>query len=194
LKIGRGPTIFFLAQSVRRTRGGGGLFLTITNYINILSFPALLLTRTNYQKQQPCHQTLDPAKVICSHFQVTKYTLSHCTCCKYLYMFLLFVFIVNHVHVHAHLIVNTSRSFPHSRLITGFVTRLTRRVPLVELELLTLPEHLSLPPVFSGVRVIRSLVLCVCLQIVVCPFVLFLLAIVLSVLRYTDSLVSSNYS
>jgi hypothetical protein len=29
-------------------------------------------------------------------------------------------------------------------------------------ELLTLPEHLSSPPVFSGVRVTRSLVLCVC--------------------------------
>jgi hypothetical protein len=59
-------------------------------------------------------------------------------------------------------LVNTSRSFPHSRLITGFVTRLTRRVPLVEQELLTLPEHLSSPPVFSGVRVSRSLVLYVC--------------------------------
>jgi hypothetical protein len=50
----------------------------------------------------------------------------------------------------------------HSWLITGFVTILTRRVPLVELELLTLPEHLSSSPVFSGVRVTRSLVLCVC--------------------------------
>jgi hypothetical protein len=29
----------------------------------------------------------------------------------------------------------------------GFVTRLTRRVSLVEQELLTLPEHLSSPPV-----------------------------------------------
>jgi hypothetical protein len=35
-------------------------------------------------------------------------------------------------------------------LITGFVTRLTQQVPLVEQELLTLPEHLSSPPVFSG--------------------------------------------
>ena len=35
--------------------------------------------------------------------------------------------------------------------------RLTRRVPL-----LTLPDHLSSPPVFSVVRVTRSLVLCVC--------------------------------
>ena len=47
---------------------------------------------------------------------------------------------------------------PCSWLITGFVTRLTRRVSLVEQELTTLPEHLSLPPVFSGVRVTRSLV------------------------------------
>jgi hypothetical protein len=47
-------------------------------------------------------------------------------------------------------------------LITGFVTRLTRRISLVEQELLTLPEPLSSPHVFSGVRVTRSLVLCVC--------------------------------
>jgi hypothetical protein len=35
-------------------------------------------------------------------------------------------------------------------------------VSLVEQELLTLPVNLSSPPVFSGVRVTRSLVLCVC--------------------------------
>jgi len=63
--------------------------------------------------------------------------------------------------------------FIHSCLITGFVTRLTRWLPLVEQELLTLPEHLSSPPIFSGVRVTRSLVLCVyfvdrCLSF--CPF------------------------
>ena len=51
----------------------------------------------------------------------------------------------------------------------------------MEQELLTLPEDLSSPLVFSGVRVAQSLVLCVC-------FVLFLLAIVMSVrLRFTDS-------
>jgi len=43
-------------------------------------------------------------------------------------------------------------------LITGFVTGLTRRVSLA----LTLPEHLSSPPVISGFRVTRSLILCVC--------------------------------
>ena len=51
-------------------------------------------------------------------------------------------------------------------LITGFVTRLARRVSLVEQELLTLPEHLRSPLVVSatnsGVRVTRSLVLYVC--------------------------------
>jgi hypothetical protein len=61
-----------------------------------------------------------------------------------------------------HGFVNTSRSFPHLWLITGFVTRLTRRLSLVEQELLTIPEHLSSPPVLSGVRVTRSLVLYVC--------------------------------
>ena len=60
------------------------------------------------------------------------------------------------------LVINTSRSFPHSWVITGFVTRLTRRIPLVEQELPTFPEHLSSPPDFSGVPFIRSLVLWVC--------------------------------
>ena len=43
-----------------------------------------------------------------------------------------------------------------------FVTRLTRLMPLVEQELLTLQENMSSHPVLSGVRVTRSLVLCVC--------------------------------
>ena len=36
-------------------------------------------------------------------------------------------------------------------------------MPLVEQKLLTLPVHLSWPPVFSGVHVTRTLVLCVCI-------------------------------
>ena len=46
-------------------------------------------------------------------------------------------------------------------------------VPLVEQELLSLPEHLSPSSVFSGVRVTRSLVLCVCFVdrcLSFCPF------------------------
>ena len=65
-------------------------------------------------------------------------------------------------HGYVPLVVSTSWSFPHSCLITGFVTRLTRRMSLVEQELPTLPEHLRSPPVFIGVRVTRSLVLYVC--------------------------------
>ena len=76
-------------------------------------------------------------------------------------------------------LVNTSRSFHHSWFITRFITRLTWWVPLVEQELHTILEHLSSPSVFSGVHVTRSLVLCVCF--VDC------LAVVLSVLLFTDS-------
>ena len=58
----------------------------------------------------------------------------------------------------------------------------------MEQELLTLPEHLSSPPVFSGVRVTQSLVLYVCFVDRCLFFVLLLLAVVLSVLlRFTDS-------
>ena len=78
-----------------------------------------------------------------------------------------------------------------------FVSTFNRRVSLVEQELLTLPEHLSSPPGFCGVRVNRSSVLYVtfCRPL----FVLFLLATMLSVfLRLRDSdylpLVSSNSS
>ena len=72
-------------------------------------------------------------------------------------------------HGYFALVANTSRPFPHAWLIIGFVTRLTLRVPLVEQELLTLPEHLS----FSGVRVTRCLVVCVCFVELCLSFVLF---------------------
>ena len=56
---------------------------------------------------------------------------------------------------------NTFRSFFHAWLITGFVTKVTPQVPIVEHELPTLPEHMNSSPVFSEVRVTRSLVVCV---------------------------------
>ena len=67
---------------------------------------------------------------------------------------------VTNDHGYVPLVVNISRFFPHSRFITGFVTRLTRRVPLVEQDPITLPEHLSSPPVFSGVYVTWPLYEC----------------------------------
>ena len=69
---------------------------------------------------------------------------------------------VTNDHGYVPLVVNTSRSFPHSRLTTRFVTRLTRRIPLVDQELPTLPEHPSSLRVFSGIRVTRSLILYIC--------------------------------
>ena len=73
----------------------------------------------------------------------------------------------------------------HAIIAIRISHRFTRSVPLVEQELPTFSEHMSSPLVFSGVRVARSLALYVCF---VDPFVLILLAIVLSVLlRYTDS-------
>jgi len=63
--------------------------------------------------------------------------------------------------------------FVHSWLITGCVTRSKRRVLLMEQQLVILSEHLSSPPVFSGDRVTRSLVLCVCFVdscLSFCPF------------------------
>jgi hypothetical protein len=59
-------------------------------------------------------------------------------------------------------VVIRMRSFSRAWLITKFAIRVTRRVPLMEQELSTLPEHRSSSPVFSGIRVTRSLVLYVC--------------------------------
>jgi hypothetical protein len=70
---------------------------------------------------------------------------------------------VTNDHGYVPFVVCIARSFPHSWLITWFVTRVTRRVPLVEQELRTLPEHMSS----------LSLVFCVvfCQPLIVfCPF------------------------
>jgi hypothetical protein len=61
-------------------------------------------------------------------------------------------------------------SFPRSQLN---VKRVTRRVPLVEQELPTLPEHLTSPLVFNGVRVTQSFVLYVCFVDRCLPFCTF---------------------
>jgi hypothetical protein len=50
-------------------------------------------------------------------------------------------------------------------------------LPHLEQELLTLPEHLSLPPVFGGVRVARSLVFCLVFCISLFDLFLFTLSI-----------------
>ena len=69
-------------------------------------------------------------------------------------------------------------------IVTLKTPRLTRRVPIVEQELLTHPEHLSSPPAFSNVRVTRSLVLCVCFVDRCLSFCAFSLC---CLCRFTDS-------
>ena len=86
------------------------------------------------------------------------------------------------INDHGYVVVSICGPFPHAWLSTEFVTSVTRRVPLVEQELLTLPEHLSSPLIVSRVRAVWSLVFCV----VFCRslFVLFLLPMVLSVFHW----------
>jgi len=96
------------------------------------------------------------------------FPFGHCVVCPLIYAFWLPIYwplwniCVTNDHGYVPLVVITSRTSPHSRFVTVCVTILTRWVPLEEQELPTLPEHLSSPPVFSGVRVTRSLVLYVC--------------------------------
>jgi hypothetical protein len=59
------------------------------------------------------------------------------------------------------------------QLIMYYCVYLCVWLRIVEQELLTLPEHLSSPSVFSEVRATRSLVLCVCFLdrcLSICPF------------------------
>ena len=70
------------------------------------------------------------------------------------------------------------------------------KLPL-EQELHTLPEHLISHPIFSGVRVTRSLVLCVCLVdrwLSFCPFFLPLSCLSFDLWILITSLTSSNSS
>ena len=53
---------------------------------------------------------------------------------------------------------SVAKVLSHLWLITRFVAGVTWQVPIEEQELPTLPEHLSLPPVFSMLHVARSLV------------------------------------
>ena len=57
--------------------------------------------------------------------------------------------------------------------VHSYVKPSLRRMSQQEHELLTLPENMNSPPVFSGVCVTRSLVLCVCFVdrcLSFCPF------------------------
>ena len=65
------------------------------------------------------------------------------------------------IEVHIHIFMSWTY-LSHDLSPDLWLSRVIRRVLLVEQELLTLPEHLSSRSVFNGVRVTQSLVLCVC--------------------------------
>jgi hypothetical protein len=72
------------------------------------------------------------------------------------------------------LVVSTSHSFPHSWLITGLVTRLTRWVPLVDQELLTPLEHPGSSRVLVEFSLLDLCAMCMlCRSLFVLLYVLF---------------------
>jgi len=83
-------------------------------------------------------------------------------------------------------VVSTSRSFHRSWFITGFVTRLTRRFPLVDQELLTRPEHLRSPPGFSSYFSIFSF-MCMFYRSLFVLLYLFFVIVLFVFLRFMDS-------
>ena len=93
-------------------------------------------------------------------------------------------FIICSIHLKRGAVVKLYQHHFHIRWCWCRLT-VTWWVSHVEQELLTLPEHMSSSPVFSRIRVARSLFFSkhFCRSL----FVLFLLAIVLSVLWFTDS-------
>ena len=86
---------------------------------------------------------------------------------------------VTNDHRYLLLVLSDIHSFPHSWLITGFVTKVTLQVPLVEQELLTLLELVA----FSWVRFAGSLLFCV----MFCRSLFVLLTIVSCVVWFADS-------
>ena len=67
----------------------------------------------------------------------------------------------------------------HSQLIIGFATRVTRWVPLVEQELLTITGHMRLSRFFVWLALLNLSFLCSVLETIICHFVIFHLNTVL---------------
>jgi len=90
-------------------------------------------------------------------------------------------------------------SFPYWWLINKLLTTNTWQVPPVEKEFLAFPEHLSSPPVLSGVHFVQYLIFCIVFYRSLFVFLsFFTLAIALSLLLslrlLITSLISSNLS
>jgi hypothetical protein len=93
-----------------------------------------------------------------SHSQkdVQRWSKAHTLCGRHYYL-------VNCCEIFvSQITVITIRPFLYWQFITWFAKRVTRRVPLVEQKLVTLPGHLSSPPLFSGIRIVQALVSVLC--------------------------------
>ena len=112
----------YISQLIRYSR-------TCGYYQNFLH-KGLLLTR------KLLNQGFQLVKLKSSHESFTVATMTWLTVMEYR---------VTNDHGYIPIVINTSLSLPHAWLITGFVTRLTRQVPLVEQKLLTLLEQLRSP-------------------------------------------------
>jgi len=64
-------------------------------------------------------------------------------------------------HRYVPFVIIVIQSFPHSLLLAGFVTRVRRRVLLVEQEFMTIPEQLSSTPIFVGLMMLKLVFLSV---------------------------------
>ena len=84
----------------------------------------------------------------------------------------------------------TINTFPHSWHITEFGTRVIRRIPLLEQELLTFPEHLITPVYlrfWDGFVFLDLSFSAYCLVYIIVPFSCFFLGIALSALLWFTS-------
>ena len=105
---------------------------------------------------------------------------------------------VTHDHWYVPLVINTIWLLFMTYYRIWNKNTVTRQIPLVGQDILTLPEHPWLTPVFSGVCVSQSKVFCVVFFIIVRPAVIFPfddILCVLILLRFQiTTLLSSNFS
>jgi cytochrome bd-type quinol oxidase subunit 1 len=99
---------------------------------------------------------------------------------------------VTNDHRYVLFVIITIWFLAHSWFITGFITRVTGRMPHVEQELLALPEHMSSSPVFSGVCVARSSFVDLCLSFWPLYCLFFNLRLLITSLWYRQTLLSEK--
>jgi hypothetical protein len=142
---------------------------TVSQHISFNCCMNIIYNKMQINFDFHCRILFDIVQKLCTLFMVS---IIH----NYISVSVVIAIILSHDHRYVPFVVITILFFPHSWLITGFVTRVTRRVLHVEQELLIQSFYwTSCCSIFSF--------LCSVLKFIVCHFVVFfLLAILLSVL------------